>query len=150
MSARPRRLLPPAAGRTGVERLELQQFARRLHELMSQRGMSQSDLAREVWGTTTDTRGYTVAKNRDRIGAYLRGESLPEPQNLSRLAEALGAKTEELAPEIVASTVDRENPEIAMTMVAGHHDKVHLQINKLVSLALATKIIGLLAEGGGA
>jgi transcriptional regulator with XRE-family HTH domain len=112
---------------------------------MTQRGMSQSDLAREVWGTTRDTRGYTVAKNRDRIGAYLRAESLPEPQNLAKLAEALGAKTEELAPEIVAATVDRENPELAMTMVAGHRDKVHLQINKLVSLSVATKIMGLLS-----
>lgn len=114
---------------------------------MVQRGLSQSDLAREVWGTTTDTRGYTVAKNRDRIGAYLRGESLPEPQNLARLAEALGTKTEELAPDIVAATVDREAPELALTMVAGHPDKAHLQINKLVPIGLAVKIMGLLTEG---
>jgi transcriptional regulator with XRE-family HTH domain len=129
-----------------VERLELQQFARRLHELMVQKGLSQSDLAREVWGTTTDTRGYTVAKNRDRIGAYLRAESLPEPQNMARLAEALGTKAEDLAPEIVAATVDRENPELAVTMVAGHPDKAHLQVNKLVPIALAAKVMALLIE----
>lgn len=146
MSARPRRLLPPVAGRTHVERIELQQFARRLHDALTAKGMSQSDLAREIWGSTQDTRGYTVAKNRDRIGSYLRGESVPEPQNLARMAEALGTTPEDLAPDIAAATVDRENPELAFTMVAGHPDKVHLQVNKLVDLTTATQVITLLTK----
>lgn len=140
MSPKPRRLLPPAAGQTHVERVELDQFARRLHALMNQRGMNNSDLARAVWGETKDGKGYTVARNRDRIGVYLKAGGFPEPKTLSKIAEVLGVKPEELAPEITASAVDRERPELAMTMVAGHHDKVHVQVNALLPLGAAVEI----------
>lgn len=140
MSARPRRLMPPTAGKTQVERVELDQFARRLHAAMNAKGMSNSDLARAVWGETKDGKGYTVAKNRDRIGVYLRGEGFPEPRTLAKLADALDTTPTDLAPEITAATVDRERPELAMTMVAGHPDKVHLQINSIVPLAIAVEI----------
>lgn len=43
-----------------------------------------------IWGTTKDKRGYDVARNRDRIGHYLRGNSYPDRENLLKLADALG------------------------------------------------------------
>jgi len=33
-----------------------------------------------------------------------------------------------------------------LTMITGHGDKVHLQINKLVSMSLASKIVLMIAE----
>jgi len=138
--------MPPAAGRTHVARVELEQFARRLHQMLTDRGMSQSDLAREIWGETKDSRGYSVAKNRDRISAYLRAESLPEPQNLAKIAEVLGVAPEDLVPDLTAATVDRERPEVAMTMVAGHTDRVHLQVNTLLPLGVAAQIIALIDQ----
>jgi hypothetical protein len=146
MSRAPRRLLPASGGRTQYEKLELERFARRLHEAIVSRNMSPSDLAAEVWGRTTDSRGYNVAKGRDRISVYLQGKSVPDPKNLARIAEVLGMKVEELAPDITASTVEKENPEIAMTAIAGHADKVFLRVNKLVPLELAAKIISMLSE----
>lgn len=108
--------------------------------------MTQSDLARAIWGSTTDRRGYEVAKNRDRISVYLKGNAIPDPVNMRKLADSLGVKEEDLAPDIVASAVERENPEMAMAMAPGHPDKCFLQINKLVPLTKAAKVISLLAD----
>jgi transcriptional regulator with XRE-family HTH domain len=131
--------------RTGAERLEVEAFARRLHELMARKGLSQSDLARAVWGPTKDTRGYDVAKNRDRISNYLRGLAVPDPSNMAAIAEKLGVTVAELAPDQTASAIDRAKPTVSMSAVAGH-DKTYLQVNKLVSFTLAAKIITLLSE----
>jgi len=146
MSMSPKRRMPSSGGKTRIEKLEVDQFARRLYELMTERGLSQSDLAKKAFGTKVDPRGYTVARNRDRISIYLKGVSLPDPKNLALLANALDMSPEDLAPEITAATIDRESPEVAMTAIAGHGDKVHLEVNKLVPLSLASKIITMIAE----
>ena len=144
----PTRRLPPApagaAGRTRVMQMELEQFASRLQHLRTEKGWSQSDLAREVWGELETRAGRKVAKNRDRISTYEMGKSWPDPHNLMKIANALGVSPEDLAPDITAATVDRQNPEIALIAVAGHHDKVHLKVNKLVSMNIATMIMQLL------
>ena len=144
----PTRRLPPApagaAGRTRVMQMELEAFASRLQYLRTEKGWSQSDLAREVWGEIETRAGRKVAKNRDRISTYEMGKSWPDPHNLMKIASVLGVPPEELAPDITAATVDRQNPEIALTAVAGHSDKVHLKVNKLVSMNIATLIMQLL------
>jgi transcriptional regulator with XRE-family HTH domain len=124
--------------------MELDQFASRLQHFRTEKGWSQSDLAREVWGEIETKAGRKVAKNRDRISTYEMGKSWPDPHNLMKIAEKLGVSPEELAPDITAATVDRQNPEIALVAVAGHHDKVHLKVNKLVSMNIATMIMQLL------
>jgi transcriptional regulator with XRE-family HTH domain len=133
-------------GRSHNERLEIQSFARKLHNLMIAKGLSQSDLARAIWGKTQDVRGFDVAKNRDRISQYLKGLSVPEPTNMAKLAKELGVTVAELAPDATAAAVDRANPAVSMTMIAGHADKTHLQINQLVHLKTAAKIMALLSE----
>jgi transcriptional regulator with XRE-family HTH domain len=144
MSPRTPRRLPPAAGKTGIERLEMQEFGRKIRHYLDERGMSQSDLARAVWGETKDKHGRPAAKNRDRISQYVAGKSWPEPQNLARIAEALGVAPDELAPDVTATTVDREDPAIQMIMVQGHIDKVYLRVNTLVSLSGAARVISIL------
>ena len=124
--------------------MELEQFASRLQHLRNEKGWSQSDLAREVWGVITTKAGREVAKNRDRISTYEMGKSWPDPHNLTKIASALGVSPEELAPDITAATVDRQNPEFAMTVVAGHSDKCHLKVNKLVPWSIATMVSQLL------
>ena len=71
-------------------------FTEALRSAMLKQKLSASEVARRVWGPATDTRGYTVAKNRDRIGHYLAGTSYPEPENLVKLAEALNLPVEDL------------------------------------------------------
>jgi transcriptional regulator with XRE-family HTH domain len=74
-----------------------QLFAEKLGAAMKRKGLSPSQLAGLVWGTTKDARGYTVSKGRDRFGHYLNGTSYPNPDNLRRIAEALDTTVEELA-----------------------------------------------------
>ena len=51
-------------------------LAERLQRIMTEKGLSQSGLARGLWGTTKDERGYTVARNRQVVGKYLRGAGI--------------------------------------------------------------------------
>lgn len=146
MGRRKETTTPILPGRTQAQTVELEQFARRLHELMIARGLSQSDLARAVWGSTKDQRGYNVARNRDRISVYLKGLSYPERENLDKLAKILGTTPEDLAPDLAAAAVERTNPALAIHEAAGHPDKVYLRVNKLVPLKTAAKVIALLSE----
>ena len=146
MSRRPTRKLDPVPGPTKVEQLEMETFARRLHQLMVQKNLSQSDLAKKIWGTRTDKRGYQVARNRDRISVYLKGNTIPDTKSIARIADALGVPAAELAPDITASTVEKENPELAMTVVSGHEDKCHLRVNMLIDLRTAAEVVALLTK----
>jgi len=74
-----------------------QHFAEQLAAAMKEQGLNASEVARRIWGTKKDRRNYDVARNRDRIGHYLSGRSYPEPENLRKLAEALGIPVEQLA-----------------------------------------------------
>lgn len=139
-----RRMAPSSGGPSPIKTLEMQEFGRRLHDIRSQNGMNQSDLARAVWGEHTGPDGKKSAKNRDRISQYEKGQSFPDPHNLARLAEALGVAPEVLAPDVVAATVDHENPAIQVTAVNGHFDKVHLRVNLLTSMVVAAKVLALL------
>jgi transcriptional regulator with XRE-family HTH domain len=47
-----------------------------------------------------------VAKNRDRVGQYLRGTSYPEPYNLWKIAGALGVPLDYLAFEYLDLSTD--------------------------------------------
>jgi transcriptional regulator with XRE-family HTH domain len=77
-----------------------QAFAAALKAAMARQGLNASQLAARIWGTIKDKRGYAVARNRDRIGHYLRGTSYPDPANLIRLAAALGVPAATLVPPI--------------------------------------------------
>ncbi len=63
---------------------------------MSAVGITPSEIARRIWGTAKDKRGYDVARNRDRIGHYLAGTSYPTEVNLQKLADVLNMPIETL------------------------------------------------------
>lgn len=121
-------------------------FAKRLRDLREAKGLSKSDLAKAVWGTTTDTRGYTVARNRDRISVYEDGAQVPTPENLKAIAAALDVNPSELAPDIVTNTASaNKKPAISMTIIDGHPDQAVLTVNCPVSVVLAAQIIQMIA-----
>lgn len=93
------------AEKSKADSVNLDDFASLLRRLMLERKISASDLAREVWGTFKDKRGYEVARNRDRIGHYLSGKSHPGPDNLLKIAKALAVKSEVLEKVQPAPTV---------------------------------------------
>jgi hypothetical protein len=77
-------------------RPEYMAFADKVRDAMNRKGLSASDVARLVWGSTKDARGTVVARNRDRMGAYLAGVSLPDPTNLEALGQVLDIPVAEL------------------------------------------------------
>jgi transcriptional regulator with XRE-family HTH domain len=104
-------------------------FGRRLKQLLDQKGMTGSDLARLVWGSTTTKKGYTVAKNRDRISVYIRGKAFPSPLILKKIAAKLGVEIADLAPEYVGDAMSNQaNPAYSITKVQGEGDKVFLRV----------------------
>lgn len=122
-------------------------FGKRLHNLLIDRGMSQSDLARLVFGETRpDNRGYEVVVGKDRISSYIRGKTTPTPGTLKKIADALKMTPEELAPDLAAESVANANPEILISTLAGHHNMALLKINKLVPMKVAIQITNLIAE----
>jgi transcriptional regulator with XRE-family HTH domain len=141
-----RRLAPSSVEAAPTPELGLQNFGRRLQQLLDQKGMNYSDLARAVWGKTTTRSGYEVARNRDRISKYVRGLQWPEPRNLKKIADELGVETSVLAPEIAGATVAEESHEVSMQTVAGHQDKTFLRIAKVVPMAVAVKIVAMLVD----
>lgn len=145
MSRNPVYRLPPSDQPVQVE-LRNQEFARRLYKILVEKGWSQSDLARRAFGTKTDERGYTVAKGRDRISVYLRGQGYPEPKTLAKIAKVLRVSVEDLAPDIHSGTISRERPEVMIHQAAGHSDRVHLVVNKIVPNAVATRVMDLINE----
>lgn len=137
---------PGDTAAAAIEQVRLKKFSRRLYELRTEKGMSMSDLARKIWGTVTDARGYEVPRNKDRISRWERGDQVPERQNLERLAEALETTVDDLAPDLTARAIDAQPaPALSMTMIAGHPDKVHLIVNTLCSLDVAAKIVAMLS-----
>jgi transcriptional regulator with XRE-family HTH domain len=126
--------------------MDLDAFADRLQHYRKNQGWSQSDLAREVWGEITLKTGRKAAKNRDRISTYEMGKSWPDPQNLAAIAKALGVTAEELAPNITASTVARQNPALSITQIEGHDDMVLVQVNRQVSEETALEIMRILRQ----
>ena len=66
---------------------------------MSEREMTQSQLAEKIWGRITSSEGKNVAKGRDRISVWTSGKNFPDRENLQKLAKALKVKVSDLAPE---------------------------------------------------
>lgn len=134
--------------RSPMERAELAAFARKLNELMTRAGMSQSDLARQLWGSVTDTRGRDVARNRDRISHYVRGNQLPEARTMKKLADVFGVDVADLNPALARAEVrDGRGPpaEVSLSMVAGTGRGL-LTVNKMVPADVAVKILAMLTE----
>ena len=119
---------------------EKRAFGRRLRDLLVQKGMIQSDLARLLWGKTTTKAGYTVAKNRSQIAHYIAGKFWPSPLNMKRIADELGVDVADLAPGFGAKA---EIPEWSFIKIEGQ-DKVLLRINKLICERAAVEIIRLI------
>ena len=129
-----------------MERAELAAFSRKLNDLMARAGMSQSDLARALWGTMVDARGRDVARNQDRISHYTRGTQMPEPKTLKALAGVFSVPVTDLVPSLMSHEGKGAPAEISFTLLAGGSDMALLTVNKMLPLALATQVLALLAQ----
>jgi transcriptional regulator with XRE-family HTH domain len=125
------------------------QFGRHLEQLMLSKEMNQSDLARAAFGSIENGDGRTVARRRDSISSYIRGLAWPDRKSQLALAKALGIPTEELVPNSLVNEIDRGTaPPLCIQEILGQPGKAWLQINRIISLETAVKVLQLInAEG---
>jgi transcriptional regulator with XRE-family HTH domain len=141
---------PNPAGKTYTERqndlLSEQSFAKKLNRLMVAKGWRQTDLAKATWGDKVDEKtGKRVVNNRDRLSNYINGKQFPDPVNLTLLANALGVSEAELAPDLTAELVEREEPEVYLQQVAGHSGQL-FNMKKLLPSSTVLKILTILEQ----
>lgn len=122
-----------------------QEFARRLQYHMSQKGWSNSDMARAVWGERVNKAGHREAVGRDRIATYLKG-TMPQPKTLASLAAALGVDVHDLSPEHTKAALDWEPQMYSMRAAPGHPDLAHLTVDMIVPSRVAARIMQILME----
>lgn len=129
-----------------TERLRAKEFGRLLRALMTKRHLKQSDLALLAFGPTVDPKtGYTVAKGRDRICAYVNGRQFPEAKNLKAIADALNVSQSDLTPEIDPREIGRSGSNFVIQPIPGQHEQLFkieramdpLLINHIMALILA-------------
>lgn len=112
--------------------LTKQEFAKRLYQLMLKKGWNQSELARQA------------NLPRDSISTYMRGRSLPTPQNLMALAKCLGVSQGELLPNQIESAIDEDSPALEVRSSPNAPGTAWLRVNRLVAMTTAIKIAELL------
>lgn len=123
--------------RSDVEPAHLirQDFANRLYNLMHENGWTQAELGRRAG-----------IESRDSISTYINARSLPSPLNLEKLAKALGVTPEELLPQRVEQAIAADHPSIEVRVSTTDPTKAWLQINRLVSVKTAVKVVQIVAE----
>lgn len=139
----PRRKRP-----ANVQGTRYQPFAERLGAAMQKGGLSAAEVARRIWGTVKDRRGYDVARNRDRIGHYLSGKSYPEPENLTKLAEAVGIPVDQLAMDMGDNPGRQQRaparPHLTVTFEPSGKLRVRGQIDALIDKRRFQELIDLI------
>jgi transcriptional regulator with XRE-family HTH domain len=119
---------------TGPREITKQEFARKLYNLIMEKGWNQSELGRRS------------GVGRDAISTYIRGRSFPEPQTLQKLSKALGVKAEDLLPNVVAGAVERDDPALSIQESPGHPDKCWMRLNRLLTSEQALRIMQIVHE----
>ena len=112
--------------------LQKQEFGRRLYGLILEKDMNQADLAR------------LSGLGRDSISTYVRGRSVPSPQNLQKIAKALDVDKDKLYPNYAAASAMVEEPTLQIKAVDGSADSMWLVINMKVPAEKAIEVMKIL------
>lgn len=108
--------------------LSKDEFGRRLYQLLINKGWRQSDLAR------------ASGVLRDSVSSYVRGRSLPSPQNLHKIAEALGVKPEDLLPNYLEGAIEDDEPSFEMKVSPGDPSTSWVRLNQRLPSDVAAQI----------
>src|SRR6185295_1530438 len=100
--------------------LSKQEFGRKLHKLMLEKGMHHAELARRA------------DLPRNNISTYINGRSYPTEQSLNKLAKALGVRPDELLPNRAEMAIRGEQmPDLSMKSSIADPGLSWLVINRL-------------------
>jgi transcriptional regulator with XRE-family HTH domain len=139
--------LPRVVGaRLPIERARDAKCAKRLRQLLSEREMTQSDLAAKIWDRHTNSEGKYVAKGRDRISVWVNGKNFPDRENLQKLAQALKVKVSDLAPEAELKAAHSVPADWSMTKLHGEEGVSFFQAARYLPDDIAHEIVGLLIK----
>jgi transcriptional regulator with XRE-family HTH domain len=114
--------------------IQKSEFGKRLYALMLEKGWTQSDLSRQA------------KLGRDSISTYVRGRSVPTPQNLEKLAKALSVTPEELYPNYSANAAAIDEPVFQVKQVNDDSGQMWLTINMKVDAEKAVKVMQILND----
>jgi transcriptional regulator with XRE-family HTH domain len=117
-------------------------FPDRLQRLMDQKKMTRAELARHIWGTMVDERGYTVARNRQTVSRYLAGKTDPNETTKRLIAEALGVTYKQLYPN--DDPVNRPGSGVTLTSMGSQRCRVDISLE--LPMDVATQVIQLVSE----
>lgn len=115
--------------RLAPKHLTKQEFGKRLYNLMVTRGWHQSELARQA------------GLPRDSVSVYIRGRSLPEPENLKRLAAALKVAPEELLSNHTESAIEEDAPAFEVKASPNAPDVAWVRVNRLLTMKSIMQIM---------
>ena len=135
-----------AGARLPIERMRDIKFAKRLRQLMSERELTQSELAEKIWGRHTSAEGKNVAKGRDRISVWVSGKSVPDRENLRKLAKHLRVEVSDLAPEAKLKAAYSVASDWSITKPHGEAGVSFFQAARYLPDDIAHEIIGLLIK----
>lgn len=108
------------------------EFGRRLQSLILERNWNQAELAR------------AAGLGRDSISTYVKGTVFPDPKNLKKIADALGMTPQQLMPSEMIAVLDSEVPALEIRQSSADPSKVHIRINRTVSVEQAAQIFSIL------
>lgn len=140
MSIRSRHARPPAdVGDVPLtpNALTKQEFGRRLHKMIAERGWNQSELARRA------------DMKKDSISAYINAKRWPTPSSQEQLAKALGVTVDELFPNAILYAAQEEVPAFELKVASGHPGMAWIRINRWMSMDAATRITAIINEEDG-
>jgi len=135
-----------AGARLPIERVRDINFAKRLRQLMADRGMTQTDVAAKIWGRHKSSEGKNVAKGRDRLSVWCAGKNFPDRENLEKLAKVLNVKVSDLAPESELKAAHSVPADWSITKPHGEMGVSFFQCARYLPDDIAHEIIGLLIK----
>lgn len=121
-------------------------FGKHLDGIIKQRGMSQSDLARDAFGTVKDGRGYKVSKGRHLISKYCKGLAFPDTKTLKKIAGALDMTLAELLPPSVSAAIQQKEPPIRITSLHNDPTRYWIVINRVFLKDDAEKLVSFVMD----
>jgi transcriptional regulator with XRE-family HTH domain len=117
-------------------------FSERLQRIMTEKNLTQSDVARLVWGTMKDELGYTVARNRQVVGKYLAGTVEPSMKTKRKMAKALDVPLADLDP--ASDPLNRPGSGLYVEEVDEEH--VRVEVNMVAPKEVVRKVVDLLGR----
>lgn len=121
-------------GEFAPRHLTKQEFGRRLHRMLLERGWSQSELGRRS--------GVLKAS----ISSYVLGAAYPTQSNLHKMARAFGVKNDDLLPNHTENAISEDEPDFEFKVSTADPSRAWVRLNRLMTMETAVEIANLVTK----